>query len=56
MLLPFTDRKMMSVMVKDPQSGQVLLLSKGADNAMLARSAQPGQSKDIEAAVAKFAK
>lgn len=48
MMLPFTDRKMMSVIVKDVQSGEVQLLSKGADNVMLARNSQPGQAKNME--------
>lgn len=56
MMLPFTDRKMMSVIVRDPQTGEVLLLSKGADNVMLAKSAQPGQNKNMETAISKFAK
>lgn len=45
----------MSVVVKDQQSGEVLLLAKGADNVMLAHSAQQG-NKNMEAAVSKFAK
>lgn len=42
-MLEFTsDRKRMSIVVKEDQSGKILLLSKGADEAILPRS-HPGQ-------------
>lgn len=47
-ILEFTsDRKRMSVVLKDVQSGKILLLSKGADEAILPR-AYPGSCYNHE--------
>lgn len=35
LMMPFTDRKMMSVVVRDLENGQILMLTKGADSSML---------------------
>ncbi|KAL3655625.1 Alanine aminotransferase 2 [Castilleja foliolosa] len=55
-VLEFTsDRKRMSVVVKDCQSGKIVLLSKGADEAILPRSYSGQQVKTYAEAVEQYA-
>ncbi|KAG8063923.1 hypothetical protein GUJ93_ZPchr0004g40384 [Zizania palustris] len=54
-ILEFTsDRKRMSVVVKDVQSGKILLLSKGADEAILCRCHQGQQIRNFLEAVEMY--
>lgn len=59
LLLPFSDRKMMTVVVRDIEAQSIVILTKGADSAVLsAMSANEPQQKiaSLQAALNKFSK